>query len=137
MGCCSGTRPKLGAAGSRPSARAASTTAGARGGEGGGGVRAGVARAVRAARRGVVDLEPVHVALGAIGPAEVVPLVDAVDPAARRGADIGVGEQELADGGLEREAVHAMAGGVDEHGARAVHDVTRAQLSVPRLQAVL
>ena len=99
--------------------------------------RAGVARAVGAVRRGVVDLEPVHVALGAIGPAEVVPLVDAVDPAARRGVNLGVGEQELADRGLEREAVHAVAGGVDQHGARAVHDVAGAQLAVSRLQAVL
>ena len=39
-----------------------------------------------------------------------------------------VGEDEGADGGVEREAVDAVAGGVDEHGGRAVDDVAGGDL---------
>src|SRR6185437_4643823 len=39
-----------------------------------------------------------------------------------------VGENEGADGGVEREAVNAVAGGVDEHGRRTVDDVAGGNL---------
>ena len=84
----------------------------------------------------IAVLERAHDALHRRGPAVPVALVDAVVLADIGGADAGVREQELADRGVEREAVHALASGVDQHRARAVEDVPGRRLAIPRLQAV-
>ena len=44
-----------------------------------------------------------------------------------------MGKQELADRGVEGEAVDAVAGGVDEHRACAVGDVAGGDQVAPRL----
>ena len=45
-------------------------------------------------------------------------------------------EQKLADRRIEREAVHALAGRVDQHGAGPVDNVARRDLAAAQLQHV-
>ena len=45
-------------------------------------------------------------------------------------------KQELAQAGLERESVDAVAGGVHEHRARTVHDVAGGELAAARLETI-
>ena len=52
-------------------------------------------------------------------------------------ADVGMRQQELANGRIEREAVRPLPRGVHHHGARAVEDVAGRHLTAPRLQHVL
>src|SRR6185503_2268146 len=52
-------------------------------------------------------------------------------------ADVRMREQEFADGGIEREAVHALAGRVDQHCARPIQDVAGGDLRAPGLQAIV
>ncbi len=71
------------------------------------------------------------------GPARVVRLVDRVDLLGRvRNPHLRMAEEELADRGIQREAVHARAAGVHEHRGRAVHDVPGGDLPRARLKAV-
>ena len=98
---------------------------------------ADVAGAVGAARVAVLVLEPIHVALHAVGPLEVVRLVHAVDAASVRRANARVREQELAQARLEGEPVDAVSRAVDEHGARAVEHVAGRHLMHAGLQAIL
>ena len=65
-----------------------------------------------------------------------VALVDAVIPANTGGNDPGVGQQKLADGGIESESMRTLTGGVYQHGAGAVHHVSRGHLLAARLQYV-
>src|SRR5947207_1240388 len=101
------------------------------------GERTGPARrsAVSSTCRRWVDctarLVPVDVAILAVVPAEEVALVHAVDAAALGNADVRVRQQELAEARLVREAVHAVARGVDQHRARPVHDVAGGELAAP------
>ena len=98
--------------------------------------RADVARAVRAARGFVFLLQIVEEALGAV--VELLPgaFVGRVVFAALRRHDVLVREQELADGGVVGEAVHAVAGRVDHHHRRAVNDVSGSHLLGAILEAV-
>ena len=58
-------------------------------------------------------------------------------PAVIGNRDVRVREQELADRGIEREAVDALAGRVHEHRTRAVNYVPRRHLAAARLEHVL
>ena len=68
---------------------------------------------------------------------DVVALVDGVDLALLRDADVLVGEAEAADGRVIGEAVDPEARGVNQHGGGAVDHVTGGHLAVARLQEVL
>ena len=98
-----------------------------------------VARRVGARGRivGRLLLHPLDVLLEARLPGVVVALVDRVDVAAVRRGDAGVREQELADGRVEREAVDAVAGRVDEDRGRAVDDIARRNLLAAALERAL
>ncbi len=67
---------------------------------------------------------------------DVVALVDGVDLAFLRNANVLVGEAEATDGGIIGKAVDAKAGGVDQHGGRAIDHVTGGDLTVARLQEI-
>ena len=89
-----------------------------------------VARGEGTAARGVVRAERLDEAARPLGPGGEEPLVAGVVGAAARDPDVGVGEEELADAGVEREALDARlrAGGVDEHRGGAVDEVARDDL---------
>ena len=90
----------------------------------------GVARREGAAARGVVRAERLDEAPRPLGPAGEEPLVAGVVAAAARDPDVGVREEELADAGVEREALDARLRPrrVDEHRGRAVDEVARDDL---------
>ena len=46
-------------------------------------------------------------------------------------------QEKFADGGIKREPVHALSGRVDEHRAGAVDNISRSDLLVARLEAIL
>ena len=96
--------------------------------------RADVARRVRPARRRVLGLHPLDVLLQAAAPRVVVALVGRVHAARLGRADAGVRQQELADRGVEREAVDARPSGVDQHRRGAVEDVARRDLLAAGLE---
>ena len=89
-----------------------------------------VARGEGTAARGVARAERLDEAARPLGPRGEEPLVAGVVGAAPRDPDVGVREEELADAGVEREALDARlrAGGVDEHRGRAVDEVARDDL---------
>ena len=95
-----------------------------------------VARGVGTARGLVVRSQVLDVAPDPRLPHGGVALVHAVDPAPARDADVLVRVDELPDGRLQGEAVHALARGVHQHGAGAVHDVARRHLGGARLHGV-
>ena len=68
---------------------------------------------------------------------DVVALIDGVDLALFRDADVLVGEAEATDGRIVGKAVDAKAGGVDQHGGGSVNHITGGDLTVARLQEVL
>src|SRR6185437_9696771 len=51
-------------------------------------------------------------------------------------ADVGMRKQELANGRVEREPVHALPCGVHEHRARPINHVAGGHLAATRLQQV-
>src|SRR5438128_1887560 len=69
-------------------------------------------------------------------PAIPVALVHAVVLPHGGGRDVGMRQQELADRGVEGEAVHPLTRRVHEHRARAVEAVARGDLLLPCLQTV-
>ena len=85
----------------------------------------------------VLGLEMVGVFLDLAGPVALVALVDAVELGRLWDADIGMGQQEFADRLVEREAMHAVARAVDQHGAGAVEDIAGGHDVAPGLQAVV
>ena len=85
---------------------------------------------------GHVALEAAHGGLHAFVPAPEVALVHAVVLADPGRDDAGMGEQKLADRGIEREAVHPLPRRVHQHRARPVHHVAGGDLLAPRLQHV-
>ena len=85
----------------------------------------------------LLPLAVLDVVLHALGELDVVALVDGVDLAVFGEAHVGVGEVVAAQRGVEGEAVDAVAGGVDQHGGRAVDDVSSGHLVRPLLQEVL
>ena len=88
--------------------------------------RADVARGVALAQ--LAAAQPGEVVLiGGRGAVEVG-LVHRVVLALRRHADVRVAEHVGADGRIEREAVHAVAGAVDQHRRGAVDDVAGGDL---------
>ena len=48
-----------------------------------------------------------------------------------------MGEDKLADGRVERKSVHAVPGGVDQHGAGTIDHVARGDLLGAFLQAII
>ena len=98
---------------------------------------ADVAGGVGPVSRLVTLLAVFQVLLHPVRELDVVALVDGVDLALLRNADVLVGEAEAADGGVIGEAVDPKAGGVDQHGGGAVNHVARRDLTVTRLQEVL
>ena len=68
---------------------------------------------------------------------DVVALVDGVDLALLRNADVLVGEAEAADGRVVGKAVDPKARGVDQHSGGAIDNITGGHLTVARLQEVL
>jgi hypothetical protein len=65
-----------------------------------------VPRRVAEARLALAELDLVHVLLQALGPLELIRLVERVNAAALRDAYVRVSKYELADGGVQSEAVH-------------------------------
>ena len=98
--------------------------------------RADVPAVLRLHHVGHVALEPANGRLHRPIPAPEVALVHAVVHADPRRHDPRMRQQELADGRIEREAVHALSRRVDQHRARAVHDVPRGDLLAARLEHV-
>lgn len=72
-----------------------------------------------------VVLDAIDVVFGGTLPEVAVTLVDRVDLAEGLGADVGVGEDELAERTVEREAIDTTAKGEDEHGGGTVEGVSR------------
>src|SRR6185437_1183605 len=66
-----------------------------------------------------------------------VRIVDGEIPAVLRYPDVRVRQEKFADLRIQREAVHALARGVDHHRAGAVDHVARRHLAATRLQHVL
>ena len=48
----------------------------------------------------------------------------------------GMRKAETADGRVQGKTVDALAGGVDQHGRRAVNHITGGHLTMPRLQEI-
>src|SRR5258707_3820882 len=85
-------------------------------------------------------LEPAilaHEELGRLVPVGFVRVVDREISALVRDTDVRMRQQELADGRIEREAMHALPRGVHQHGAGAVDHVAGRHLSPAGLQHVL
>ena len=86
---------------------------------------------------GFVDLFNVsNVILYIFIPVIKITLVHTVNLAFFRNANIGMGQDKLAVTGVKRKTIHAVAGGVNQHGAGTVDYIARAHLLVTRLHAV-
>mmetsp|Transcript_5490 Transcript_5490/g.21653 ORF Transcript_5490/g.21653 Transcript_5490/m.21653 type:complete len:407 (+) Transcript_5490:72-1292(+) len=98
--------------------------------------RADVARRVGLGARALRRLGEVDVVLHALGPVGGVALVERVDLALLGDLDVVVAEDELANGGVEGEAVHAVPDGEHEDHRRRVHAVAGAHQVLARLAHV-
>lgn len=100
--------------------------------------RADIATGVRAMRRLVLDFHPVRELLDGLVPLVVVRLVDGEALGVRGQLHVLVGQDELTDGGVEREAVNAVASRVDQHAGRAIQHVASGHLfaSLEQLQSL-
>src|SRR5262245_4468350 len=65
-----------------------------------------------------------------------VGFIHRINRAARWHRDPLVADDEGADGGIEREARHAIAGRVDKHRGRAVHDIAGGDLPAAWLEDI-
>src|SRR5690606_13260075 len=81
-------------------------------------------------------LQPVYVALHGRRPAVEVAVVDAVILRFVRDGHELVRQQKLANLRVQRKAVHAGAGRVDHHGARAIENIAGSHEFAPRLQDI-
>src|SRR5213083_2496987 len=95
-----------------------------------------VARVLRRDASTVPVLEGPHDTLDAGRPLVPMALVHTVVLADVGRANVGMRQQELADRGVEREAMHALPRRVHEHRARAVQDVSGGDLRAAFLQTV-
>ena len=87
-----------------------------------------IAAAVGTAGRLVGLLERVNVSLGSVRPFFVIAFIDGVYFPTRRHLDAGMRQLILADVGIERKPVDALAGRKDEHRARPEQKIAGRQL---------
>ncbi len=85
----------------------------------------------------VCRLEVVDVFAGRIVPLLPVAFVDAVHPALLGALNVLVRQEELTEGRVECEAVHAVPGRVHHHCARTVDEVSGGHLHVAGLETIL
>ena len=98
--------------------------------------RADVARRERQSLGRAVFLTVLDVLLHALRELQVLALVHRIDLAVLGNADVLVRQREHADARVIGEAVHAIAGGVDQHRGRTIHHIARGHLRAARLQKV-